>query len=53
MTADRHAGEKAVCIKLDGDGFMAWGYAPSESLAESQAVQIAEALREAATRAAR
>ena len=52
MTAARHAGEKAVCVKLDGDGFMVWGYAQSERLAETQAVETAEALRDAAARAA-
>ena len=51
MTAERHAGEKAVCVKLDGDGYMAWGFAPSEPLAETLAVETAEALREAAGRA--
>lgn len=52
MTAARHAGEKAVCVKLDGVGFMAWGFSQSERLAETQAVERAEALRDAAARAA-
>lgn len=38
-----HAGEIAVCVKLDS-GFMAWGFAYEREVAEANAVAAAMAL---------